>query len=375
MTVPQLSTLDDRYDVNDLIGRGGMADVYRATDRLLGRQVAVKVLRETTEGPHRERFVEEARMLASLNHPGLITLLDAGFEADHPYLVMELVDGPTLAAAIGGAPMAPERVGHIGHQLAVVLDYAHDAGVVHRDVKPSNVLLCTGDRALLADFGIARLIGATEHHTRTGEALGSPAYLAPEQVAGEPLTAAADVFSLGLVLLEALTGIRAYVGSPIEAALSRLSTAPVIPDTLDPAWRSLITRMTSRDPADRPSAAQVAAELAPASTTGTPAGPWDSAAEATGELPITMAVPLAPLAPTDAASGTDADPAPRRSGRSRWIALAVAALVVAVVAGVLVVRGTAGGKGDPQPTLPDGVPTRLQQPLSDLHQAVEGHGQ
>jgi len=176
------------------------------------------------------------------------------------------------------------------------------------------------------------------------------------------------------VLLEALTGIRAYVGSPIEAALSRLSTPPAIPDTIAPAWRSLITRMTSREPADRPSASQVAAELAPASTTGAPAGPWDSAAEATGELAVTTAVPLAPPETSEPALLTDGDAVPRRTRRSLWIALALVALLVAVVVGVLVVRGRSANN-DPQPALPDGVPTRLQQPLSDLHQAVEGHHQ
>jgi serine/threonine protein kinase len=373
MTVPQVSTLDDRYELGDLIGRGGMADVYRATDRLLGRQVAVKVLRETTEGTHRDRFVEEARTLASLNHRGLITLLDAGFEADHPYLVMELVEGPTLAEAIGGAPMPPERVGHIGHQLADVLAYAHEVGVVHRDVKPSNVLLRTGDRALLADFGIARLVGATEHHTRTGEAIGSPAYLAPEQVAGEPLTPAADMFSLGLVLLEALTGARAYTGSPIETAVSRLTTPPVIPVGVPAAWRSLITRMTHRDPADRPTAAQVATELAAATSTGAPSGPWERSAEATGSVEITREVPLAP---SDSSVVASAEDAPARRRRGRWWVVALLAVVVAVAAGVLVLTNGGTGTGtDPEPVLPSGVPTRLQQPLSDLHQAVEGHDQ
>ena len=117
MSVEQLSVLDDRYVLNDLVGRGGMADVYRATDRVLRRQVAVKILRETTDRTQRGRFDSEAHTLASLSHPGLITLLDAGFEADHPYLVMELVEGPTLSELISARVLDPARVGRLGAAL------------------------------------------------------------------------------------------------------------------------------------------------------------------------------------------------------------------------------------------------------------------
>lgn len=254
--------LGDRYELGAVLGRGGMADVYRATDRLLHRGVAVKVLRETTENDtDRRRFTSEARMLAGLSHPGLVMVLDAGFTAEQPYLVLELVEGPTLGQACAAGPLAPDRVAEIGAQLAEALASAHAQDVVHRDVKPGNVLLGTDGRAKLADFGIARLLGDTVRHTQTGHAIGTPAFLAPEQVRGDQITTAVDVYSLGLVLLETLTGERAYPGSATEAALARLSRSPEIPSTLPGHWRDLLGAMTATEPAARPAAAGVAEQL------------------------------------------------------------------------------------------------------------------
>jgi serine/threonine protein kinase len=368
--------LEDRYALEDIIGRGGMADVYRATDRLLLRQVAVKIVREAAEPGVRERFIDEARTLASLNHPNLITLLDAGMLDDRPYLVMELVSGPTLSGCIAQGPLEPEQVRSIGRQLAAALAYAHAQGVVHRDVKPSNVLLCDEDRVLLADFGIARLVGSAQHHTKTGGTVGSPAYLSPEQVTGEAVGPEADVFSLGLVLLECLTGVRAYAGSAIEVALARLHAAPEVPETVDPAWRSLVLRMTRREPGERPTAAEVAAYLAD------PEWGRDVLAE-TGELALTQGL-LLPVPPEDgsdevrpvAAGAVDqpSESATRAPRRRRFWAAALAALVLAgVIAVVLVAPWKGSDTPDPGASLPTGVPSRLQQPLAQLHDAVEGH--
>jgi serine/threonine protein kinase len=397
MTVDQLAVLDDRYVLNDLVASGGMAHVYRATDRVLHRQVAVKMLRDSAEGAQRHRFIDEARTLASLNHPGLVTLLDAGFQNDHPYLVMELAEGQTLAQAIGGNPLDPVEVARIGGELAAALDYAHGAGIVHRDVKPSNVLLCDDGRVLLADFGIARLVGATEHHTLPGEAIGSPAYLAPEQVSGEPLTPAVDVYSLGLVLLEALTGERAYSGPPIEAAVARLTASPEVPPHLEDFWKTLITRMTARDPITRPDAAEVAAGLVPV------VGP-DGASLATGPLPLpltdegdrTQALgplvePLARPRPWSALArprrhrvsgavlGGEATQdglgarreRPLRGRRLLTFGLVVLAALVLLLVIVMTAR-SGGGSNAPAQPLPSGVPTNLQGPLHDLHDAVDG---
>jgi serine/threonine protein kinase len=374
MTVEDQTVLDDRYVLDELIGHGGMADVYRATDRMLLRSVAVKVLREVSDPRQRARFIDEARTLAALNHPGLVTLLDAGFTADRPYLVMELVEGRTLAELITETGLPPAEVAAIGRQLAAALDYAHGRGVVHRDVKPSNVLL-SGDRALLVDFGIARLVGAADHHTRTGDAIGSPAYLSPEQVASEELGPASDIFSLGLVLLEALTGRRAYTGSPVEAAVARLNTAPAIPTSLGPDWRALIARMTHREPANRPSAAEVADELAgaPGSASGPSAAAAADPLEATSELAVTMEAPLLPpSAPADPATETSsATRRPRRRGLLA-VALAVVAAAAVGVALFLSQHGThETPEQSPRVVIPSGVPGPMRAPLGDLHRAVQ----
>lgn len=255
------ATVANRYVLDSLVGRGGVADVYRADDTVLSRQVAVKVLRDVAGSESdRARFVAEARTLANLGHHGLVTVLDAGLGGDHmaqPFLVMELVDGRTLAAEIARGPLDQRRVEEIARQLADAVAYAHGREVVHRDVKPGNVLLHPSGAVKLADFGIARLIGDTVRHTRTGHAVGTAAYLAPEQVLGEPLTTAVDVYSLGLVLLEMFTGRLAYPGPPTEAALARLSRQPEIPDDVPAGWRDLIVAMTARHPGERPDAARV----------------------------------------------------------------------------------------------------------------------
>ncbi|MBO9520821.1 MAG: protein kinase [Nocardioidaceae bacterium] len=381
--------LDNRYVLGELLGRGGMADVFRGTDQVLERPVAVKVLREVSDDSQRRRFVTEARTLASLNHHGLITLLDAGILGDRPYLVMELVEGETLASRIVQRPLAEDEVAVIGHRLAEALDYAHDLGVVHRDVKPSNVLLA-GDRVLLADFGIARLVGETEQHTRTGDAIGSPAYLAPEQVAGEPLTPAVDVYSLGLVLLEALTGTRAYTGSPVEAAIARLSAAPEIPARLGGGWRTLLTRMTDRDPTRRPTAAEVARTLGGEVAASPPASPAYDDLDATGALDLTSVLPPVtggPVIPTPRGIDPAVPATPPRAPllpRLRRVVSTHLPVLVAVLAAVLVAASIgiwlAVGSGGTSPRtpsqvdLPSGVPSGLQSPLEDLHRAIEDGG-
>ncbi|WP_323791330.1 serine/threonine-protein kinase [Nocardioides sp.] len=271
------TVLAQRYVLGAVLGRGGAADVYRAEDRLLDRQVAVKVLRSGTDSAtDRARFIGEARTLANLGHHGLVTVLDAGIseaQLEQPFLVMELVDGHTLSETIAGGPSDLADITRVAIQLADAIAYAHQRDVVHRDVKPGNVLLDASGTVKLADFGISRLIGDAARHTQTGHAVGTAAYLAPEQVQGEPLTTAVDLYSLGLVLLEMFTSRREYPGPPAEAALARLSRQPVIPDDIPPHWRALLADLTAREPSARPSATWLASRLRELPLVPPPPGP------------------------------------------------------------------------------------------------------
>jgi serine/threonine protein kinase len=263
--------LAERYSLDALIGRGGMADVYRATDQVLEREVAVKVLRgQAASDTDRVRFREEAQMVAALDHTGLVTVLDAGVDDDVPYLVMDLVDGTSLATFCRGKRVAPHRVAYVGAELAAVLAYVHAHGIVHRDVKPSNILVGRDGVIRLADFGIARMLADPDGHTVSGTTIGTAAYIAPEQVRGETVTPASDVYSLGLVLLEALTGTRAYPGGPIDAALARLDASPMIPTSLPTGWPGLLAQMTASDPADRPGMAEIEPVLRALEAASTP---------------------------------------------------------------------------------------------------------
>jgi len=252
--------LAGRYTLDGLLGRGGMADVHRATDLVLEREVAVKLLRiHTATESDRARFRDEMQLVAGLDHPFLVPVLDAGMtEDDQPFLVMELIDGLSLARHCADGPIPAHRIGPVGAELAAVLDYVHERDIVHRDIKPSNILVGQDGHVRLADFGIARMLGDASTHTAAGATVGTAAYIAPEQVRGEPVSPASDVYSLGLVLLEALTGRRAYTGAPLEAAMSRLHNPPLIPTSLPTGWPGLISRMTALEAGDRPTAGEVA---------------------------------------------------------------------------------------------------------------------
>ena len=376
------TVLAERYDLGEVIGRGGMAEVYRATDRVLHRAVAVKVLRDTADDESdRLRFTAEARTLARLSHPGLVMVLDAGTTSERPYLVMELVEGQTLAKCCSGQPLEPARVANIGAQLADALAYAHDEGVVHRDVKPGNVLLDAADRVKLADFGIARLIGDTVRHTRTGHAIGTAAYLAPEQVQGGDISPAVDVYSLGLVLLESLTGERAFPGSPTESALARLQRQPAVPAWLPADWQRLLTAMTALEPGHRPDARAAAGELERLVHAAPEAPAAAGGVDATMVLshPVPQAAPqTTPAAPAPTAARRDwlgeARTAAANVPHHLWGVIgAITAIVVLVVIVALASgSGSGGGSGSTGDGPPAGTPQRLEQPLQDLHDAVNG---
>ena len=257
-----------RYELIELVGEGGAASVYRARDLHLGRNVAVKLLHaDAAQNIDRTRYEAELDVLASFSHHGIVTLLDAGVdetEVDRPrpYLVMEFVSGVDLRERIRSGSLTPRQIAQIGYDMAEALEYVHGRGVLHRDIKPSNILLSrlggreARTRAKLTDFGAA--LRTTEPGTvPEAVALGTAAYLSPEQVELQLLTPATDIYSLGLVLLECFTGERAYPGDPEPAALARLTADPAMPAGLAQEWRELLLAMTSIEAFDRPTAPEL----------------------------------------------------------------------------------------------------------------------
>ncbi|MEU7305250.1 serine/threonine-protein kinase [Streptomyces sp. NPDC007206] len=245
--------LSGRYRLGGKIGSGGMADVYEGVDTRLRRPVAVKVFRPGPDPQTEDRLATEAVLLARLQHPGLVTVYDAGCHDGRAYLVMQLVDGTTLRGLLARGALPQRRVPALGTALAWALAHVHRAGIVHRDVKPSNVLLDTAGEPHLADFGIARLANATRH-TAPDVLTGTAAYLAPEQVQGRQVGPATDIYALGLVLLECLKGELEYQGNPLEAAIARLHRPPTVPTWLRPDLGALLQAMTAQDPEARPDA-------------------------------------------------------------------------------------------------------------------------
>jgi serine/threonine protein kinase len=221
----------------------------------------VKVFRPGTGVETEEGFGSEAVILARLQHPGLVTAYDAGRHDGRAYLVMQLIEGSTLKARIAEGPLSCEDTVALGAGLARALAHAHEAGIVHRDVKPSNILLDASDRPYLTDFGISRLVDATTR-TATGTLIGTAAYLSPEQVLGQSVGRPADIYALGLVLLECLTGRLEYGGGPLEAAIARLHRQPVLPSSLPNELAALLRDMTALDEQTRPSALDCARKLA-----------------------------------------------------------------------------------------------------------------
>ncbi|SFR28349.1 Serine/threonine protein kinase [Lentzea waywayandensis] len=330
------AVVDDRYVVGSLLGSGGMAEVYRAYDRETTSSVAIKIFTGPGLPDDELRLQREASMLVSLECPGIIPVYASGSLSRRPYFVMREITGGTLRQRMR-EPLPPRFVARIGSQIAGVLDHVHALGVVHRDIKPSNILIDDEEKqAYLADFGLA-LVAEVTRVTTSGVLVGTAGYLSPEQVRGSDVGPAADVYALGLVLLECLTGRSEYPGGDAEAALARLARSPRIPLDLPPAWESLLSAMTDMDPSRRPTAAQCTRSLA-------------AAFEASRGLPALL--PDAAVAP-DAPTGVVV-PEPRSWRGKR---LAITAAVVAVSAMAVVVANFAGGGSEEpaadKPVTPD----------------------
>ena len=346
--------LGGRYRLIELLGSGGMATIYRATDTGLGRDVALKLLRpEYLRDPDfSARFRQEAQSAASLSHPNVVTVYDYGEDPSGPYIVMELIDGEDLATILRrSGTLPPRQVARIGAGVARALAAAHARGLVHRDVKPGNVLIGKDGQVKVVDFGIARAISEAQV-TLPGTTLGSVHYFSPEQARGEPATAASDIYSLGIVLYEMLVGSRPWEGdSAASVALARLSGP--IPDpmlvrpSVPPDLSAVVRRALALDSKDRwPSASVMADAL---EGTLAPGG----GAAATGAAAAGAAGAAAGVAVAGAAGGPDAPGAAGTPIDDDTRISPAGAAAAGVIAGAAVASGTARPNQGGIPYAPD----------------------
>lgn len=262
MTQPR--RLGDRYELDGVVGRGGMAEVYRARDIRLDRIVAIKTLRADLARDHifQARFRREAQSAASLNHPSIVAVYDTGEDTSEgapvPYIVMEYVDGRTLRDLLrADRRLLPERASELVDGILRALDYSHRGGIVHRDIKPANVMITRNGDVKVMDFGIARAMAdSAATMTQTAQVIGTAQYLSPEQARGERVDARSDIYSTGCVLYELLTGQPPFTGdSPVAIAYQHVREEPIPPSQIDPdipKWAdAIVLKAMAKDPAHR----------------------------------------------------------------------------------------------------------------------------
>ena len=355
MTPPGM-LIGDRYQLADCIAVGGMGEVWRATDLVLGRTVAVKLLRSGCDGSEqdRARFRAEARHAGSLTHAGIARVYDYR-EADPPSpscLVMELVDGSSLSALLDEGPMDPARTMSLIAQVAAALQAAHATGLVHRDIKPGNLLVGQDWHVKITDFGIAYAAGSVSV-TSPGTLIGTPAYLAPERAAGARATPAADLYALGVVAYQCLTGRLPFEGGPLAMALAHLEKPiPPLPPRVPNGVAALVADLTAKDPRARPASAgevAVRAERLRDALTGTATDPPGfravaSAAPGTDTKTMPMRLPDVPSRQARLL---------RRGRRNRRVLAGLnAVLVLAMTGGLLGAGWVFAGRHGPGPVLP-----------------------
>jgi tRNA A-37 threonylcarbamoyl transferase component Bud32 len=343
--------LADRYELEELVGSGGMSSVYRAHDRVLDRRVALKVLHPqlSTEREYVDRFLREARTVASLSHPNVVTVIDRGEHAGRQFIVFEYIDGENLKRLIErGGPAPVERALELAIQIARGLSAAHEKGLVHRDVKPQNVLLNGNGQAKVTDFGIARSIDVKQGMTQTGTVLGTSDYIAPEQAQGRRVDEQTDVYSLGVVLYELLTGEVPFAGENFVAVAMRhinepppsvLERRPEVPLRVAEA----VDRALAKEPGDRfPTMAAFGRELQAcleevrAGESGAPTMVIPGAAPSASVPPRVRAPrPEEPAAP----------PRPRRRIPTALLVVPAVLVALAVALALVLTRNDGGGGG------------------------------
>jgi serine/threonine-protein kinase len=339
----------DRYEVEAPLGTGGMAEVWRGHDRVLNRTVAIKTLlpQFARDSSFVERFRREAQAAARLNHAGIVSVYDSGTDGDTPYIVMQYIEGRTLADFLGsGKTLPPKQAATIAQEIAEALGAAHAHGVIHRDIKPANVMITREGKVLVMDFGIARLISGPETAPQTSAVLGTASYLSPEQAQGQSVDARSDIYALGVVLYEMLTGRPPFTGdSPMAIAYKQVNATPPAPSSANPdvppELDAVVMRALSKNPANRYQTGQEFADDL-------------ERARAGGQV---MATPLLPAGgeatqvisrpqPTSVLPPQERDPG---TPRKAWVGALLAIVVMALLAAgayLLVTMLTDDGGGD-----------------------------
>jgi eukaryotic-like serine/threonine-protein kinase len=377
----QIETVGGRYRLGTKLGSGGMGEVFAATDLRLDREVALKLLRAdlAEQDGMRERVVAEARLAARLTHPHVVGVLDAGEQDGRPFVVMERLSGRTLRDELADRPLPAERVRDVGLQVLRALAAAHDLGIVHRDVKPGNVLDAGVGTWKVADFGIAKWVHADETLTGTGELLGSPSYLAPERIEGLQAGPASDLYAVGVLLYEAITGRRPFEGDdPLALATAiregRYEPPGAVRHDADPGISSVIERAMRRDPADRFGSAEAMAAALLGETSGvaddTEAIASDSDRDETSaDAQETVLIPrMEQTARMPYRAPPPRSSRPRR--RPRVLLIAGGAVLAAVLISVLAIAAFTGPERPATGRSGTSLPAPLEDALSDLEEAV-----
>lgn len=374
-------TFGGRYELQSRIAIGGMGEVWQATDLVIGRQVAIKILKDEYLGDpgFLERFRAEARHAALVNHEGIANVFDYGEEDGSAYLVMELVPGEALSTILEREHvLSTDKVLDIVAQTAAALQAAHAAGLVHRDIKPGNLLITPDGRVKITDFGIARIADQVPL-TATGQVMGTVQYLSPEQASGHPASPTTDIYSLGIVAYEALAGRRPFTGeSQVAIAMAQINeTPPDLPVTVSEPVRNLVYACIAKNPADRPPSAAHLARAATALRRGDVQGAAAAVPAVLGAAGVTAATMLMPnqgataattVLPSAAAGGVVAgetveeEPAERKRSPWTWPLIVLIAILAIVLIGTIIALLLNRGSGTDTPTTTTGRPTATSTP-------------